>query len=41
MALKITKTKVDNMPYPESGQVFYRDTELIGFGVRVGKTAKA
>jgi integrase len=41
MAFKLTKTKVDNIPNPESGQVFYRDTELKGFGLRVGKSTKA
>jgi len=41
MGFKITKSKVDSLPFPESGQVFYRDSELIGFGLRVGKTTKS
>ncbi len=37
---KLTKAFVDSIPLLESGQVFYRDTELKGFALRVGKTAK-
>ena len=40
MANKITKTFVDSVPYPDSGQNFYRDTELKGFGLRVGTASK-
>ncbi len=40
MADKLTKTFVDKIPYPEKGQVYYRDTELKGFGVRVGSGSK-
>lgn len=40
MAYKLTKTLIDSIPYPESSQVFYRDTELKGFGVRVGTGSK-
>lgn len=40
MANKITKTFVDSVPYPDLGQNFYRDTELKGFGLRVGKGSK-
>lgn len=40
MSYKLTKTLIDSIPYPESGQVFYRDTELKGFGVRVGTGSK-
>jgi len=32
---KITKSFVDKLVLPESGQVFYRDSELKGFAVRV------
>jgi len=32
---KITKSFVDKLTLPESGQVFYRDSELKGFAVRV------
>jgi integrase len=40
MAHKITKSFVDNIPYPDTGQIFYRDTELKGFGLRVGTGSK-
>ena len=40
MAHKITKSFVDTIPYPDSGQIFYRDTELKGFGLRVGTGSK-
>lgn len=40
MSQKLTKTFVENLPYPDSGQVFYRDRELKGFALRVGKTSK-
>ena len=29
--IKFTKSVIDKIPLPESGQVFYRDTELLGF----------
>jgi integrase len=32
--MKLTKTAVDDLPSPESGQVFYWDSELPGFGLR-------
>jgi integrase len=32
---KLTKTEVDKLPPPESGQKIYFDSELKGFGVRV------
>jgi preprotein translocase subunit SecD len=41
MAFKLTKSKVDNISHPDSGQVFYRDSYLTGFGLRVGKSTKA
>lgn len=37
---KLTKAYVAKIPFEPSGQKFYRDTELKGFGLRVGKTAK-
>ena len=37
---KLTKALVDSLPYIESGQAFYRDSELKGFALRVGKTSK-
>lgn len=40
MPQKLTKTFVDSIPYPENGQVFYRDSEIKGFGLRVGATSK-
>lgn len=40
MAFKITKSFVDSIPLPISGQAFYRDSELKGFGLRVGKFGK-
>ncbi len=40
MAQKLTKTFIDSTPLTEKGQVFYRDTELKGFGLRVGLTSK-
>lgn len=40
MAQKLTKSFVDSIPLSDSGQTFYRDSELKGFGLRVGKTGK-
>lgn len=40
MMQKLTKAFVDKIGFVESGQIFYRDSELLGFGLRVGKTAK-
>ena len=40
MANKITKSFVDSIPYLDTGQNFYRDTELKGFGLRVGTGSK-
>ncbi|MBU1652649.1 integrase family protein, partial [bacterium] len=37
---KLTKSFVDSIPLTESGQTFYRDTEISGFGLRVGTTSK-
>lgn len=40
-AIKLNKSAVDKLPLSESGQVIYWDTELPGFGLRVGKQSKA
>ncbi len=40
MAQKLLKSFVDSVPLVATGQVFYRDSELKGFGLRVGKTGK-
>lgn len=40
MATKLTKSFVDSIPLTSSGQAFYRDSELKGFGLRVGTTGK-
>lgn len=39
--IKLTKTAVDGLPYPEAGQVYYWDTDLAGFGLRVGRATKS
>jgi integrase len=41
MMIKITKKFVDGLPFTVSGQKFYRDPLIKGFGVRVGLTVKA
>ncbi|MDP1637221.1 MAG: tyrosine-type recombinase/integrase [Candidatus Nitrotoga sp.] len=38
--LKLTKTIVESLPFTTSGQTFYRDNELKGFGLRVGSSLK-
>lgn len=40
MPYKLTKSLVEGLPFPESGQAFYRDAELKGFGLRVGANSK-
>ena len=40
MAQKLTKTFVESIPYPDSGQIFYRDSDVKGFGLRVGTSSK-
>ena len=40
MAQKLTKTFVDSIPLCTSGQAFFRDSVLKGFGLRVGTTGK-
>ena len=38
--LKLTKSNIDKVPLAENGQMIYFDTEMPGFGLRVGKTKK-
>jgi integrase len=40
MSQKLTKTFVESIPFPSSGQVFYRDSDVKGFGLRVGTASK-
>jgi len=40
MATKLTKSFIESIPLATSGQVFYRDSELKGFALRVGTTGK-
>jgi integrase len=39
-AIRLTKRTVEALPYPQNGQILYRDLDLPGFGVRVGKKSK-
>ncbi|MFV1494471.1 tyrosine-type recombinase/integrase [Phaeobacter sp. JH18-32] len=39
-SLRLTRRTVDEVPHPKNGQVFYRDTMLSGFGLRVGANSK-
>lgn len=39
-SLRLTRRAVDEVPFSSSGQVFYRDTLLSGFGLRVGANSK-
>ncbi len=39
-SLRLTRRAVDEVPFPKNGQVFYRDTMLSGFGLRVGAKSK-
>ena len=38
--MKLTKTAIDRLPLSQQGQVDYCDTELKGFGVRIGASTK-
>lgn len=40
MSVKLTKTFIDSIPFPDDGQTFYRDSLLQGFGLRVGSNSK-
>lgn len=39
-SLRLTRRAVDELPFADGGQVFYRDTLLSGFGLRVGAQSK-
>lgn len=39
-SLKLTKRTIDTLPFPETGQALYWDSELPGFGLRVTAAAK-
>ncbi|MEO0621842.1 MAG: tyrosine-type recombinase/integrase [Pseudomonadota bacterium] len=39
-SLRLTRRNIDEIPFAESGQIYYRDTMLSGFGVRVGTKSK-
>ena len=39
-SLRFTKHAVAAIPHPKSGQKLYRDTQLRGFGLRVGAKSK-
>ena len=39
-SLRFTKSAVAAIPHPKSGQKIYRDTQLRGFGLRVGAKSK-
>jgi integrase len=38
--LRLTKRSIEALPFVSTGQTLYRDSELTGFGVRVGKRSK-
>jgi len=38
--LRLTRRAIDEISHPDRGQVFYRDTMLSGFGLRVGTQSK-
>jgi len=38
--IRLTKRAIDALPFAKSGQIFYHDSELTGFGLRVGAKAK-
>ena len=40
MSYKLTKSFIDSIHFSESGQAFYRDSQMKGFGLRVGKNSK-
>jgi integrase len=39
-AIKITKRALDAIPCPKAGQIFVRDADMPGFGVRLTKSSK-
>lgn len=38
--LRLTRRAIDEIPFAASGQILYRDTQLSGFGLRVGSRSK-
>ncbi len=40
MSNKLTKNFIDSIPHPDEGQIFFRDSQLKGFGLRVGSKSK-
>ena len=38
--LRLTKRAIEALPFAITGQILYRDSELTGFGVRIGKRSK-
>ena len=40
MKIRINKQNVDDLDFAEKGQIIYRDTDLIGFAVRVTPKSK-
>jgi hypothetical protein len=38
--LQLTKSNIERLPFTTAGQAFYRDTDLTGFGLRVGTKSK-
>lgn len=38
--VRLNKRTIDCLPSPKAGQVLYRDTDLPGFGLRVGTRSK-
>jgi hypothetical protein len=38
--LRLTKRTIEALPFATTGQILYRDTELTGFGLRIGKRSK-
>ena len=40
MGIRLLKTVVDSIPLTTSGQALFRDDDLKGFGLRVGRTSK-
>ncbi len=39
--MKLTQAVVERLPFCETGQQFYRDAQLVGFGLRVTKRCKS
>src|SRR5262245_56459280 len=38
--LRLTKRTIEALPFATTGQILYRNEELTGFGLRVGKRSK-